>query len=589
MAERICVMCNQNKAGGDGLCVKCRFQLNTKYSELCQDTEILLPEGRYYGKTRNGIPNGRGELVYQECDERVSYLGEFKDGMRHGRGELAYRSGAVYKGDWICDKQEGYGEETLPGGTSIEGYYESGELIRGHIYFGDGREYEGEWKDDQPNGNGRMYFRDGHAEEGFWVDGVCAFAGTPSEEELLRYGEASAKDGAEQELKSFSEPIEEDVQETAEESVAEENDSEEAAACIPVQVWKPFDNLSEEKDKPEEAVEGFVEENAEIFFGETKEEDNPLTMGEEDYPGGEHYSGQFLDGKRHGFGTMTYPNGDIYEGEYKNGKREGQGQMTYANGNVYDGQWVNSKKSGQGILVLANDDRYEGEFSMGAFGGCGTYYFANGNSYSGMWMANNRNGMGIMTYADGVQEEQIWEDGKKISAVPIEGMDMPLNPEPQAASPVVPEEKVAEGVLEEAAGEITEEVINEAEESEETAEIAEIAESAGTADTAESPEIPAAPERVYRSLHYKSGNNYEGEVNERNQPDGIGVFTYANGCLYEGGFREGMRDGFGVFTWNTGDVYEGEWHQDLRHGQGKMTYASGRVQEGLFENNKFIG
>ena len=188
MAEMLCVMCNENKAGGDGLCVKCRFKLNTQHADTSlADQELLLPEGRYYGKTKNGIPNGRGELTYNDSDSRKSYRGEFKDGMRHGKGKLVFRNDAYYDGEWVHDKYDGYGEESIPGGNVLEGYYEQGRLISGHVFFGDGREYDGEWSNDLPNGMGKMFFHDGHAEEGFWINGVCAFREKPDDEQIAAF------------------------------------------------------------------------------------------------------------------------------------------------------------------------------------------------------------------------------------------------------------------------------------------------------------------------------------------------------------------------------------------------------------------
>ena len=74
VAELICVMCNENKAGGDGLCVKCRFKLNTQHIESMTDRELMLPDGRYHGKTKNSIPNGSGEITYNEHDFPVPKL-----------------------------------------------------------------------------------------------------------------------------------------------------------------------------------------------------------------------------------------------------------------------------------------------------------------------------------------------------------------------------------------------------------------------------------------------------------------------------------------------------------------------------------
>ncbi len=457
--ELICVMCNKNRAGADGLCLSCRQKISAM-SIVNPTQELLLPEGRYIGTTQNGIPHGKGQIIYSEHDSRRNYVGEFCNGMRQGKGKLVFKNDAYYDGQWSHDKYHGYGEEALLGGNYLEGLYEEGHFVKGHVYFGDGREYEGEWKDDMPNGMGKIFFRDGHAESGFWVNGVCAFEQRPSDEEL--------------------------------------------EAFLKQQEYQAMQEQMQENGMAGEWGEGFVEAATVVKNG----------FSTEDYPGGERYEGEFLDGKRHGRGTMYYPNGDRYEGEYVDGKRHGMGTMYYAAGGVYAGRWENSKKSGHGTFESANKDRYVGDFQDGAFCGQGTYYFSNGNVYEGEWLNSRRNGSGVMTFADGTKERQNWENGKKLSTEPF---------------------------------------------------------------------------REFKSLQYKSGSYYEGEVNGNNRPDGIGSYTYAGVGQYEGTFTNGVREGIGTFVWLSGDSYEGEWKQDMRHGQGCMIYADGRVKEGLFENDEFVG
>lgn len=38
---------------------------------------------------------------------RNEYIGEFVNGCRHGRGKFYYASGAVYEGEWVCNKKHG--------------------------------------------------------------------------------------------------------------------------------------------------------------------------------------------------------------------------------------------------------------------------------------------------------------------------------------------------------------------------------------------------------------------------------------------------------------------------------------------------
>ena len=47
-----------------------------------------------------------------------------------------------------------------------------------------------------------------------------------------------------------------------------------------------------------------------------------------------------------------------------------------------------------------------------------------------------------------------------------------------------------------------------------------------------------------------------------------GKFTWANGDIYEGEFRDHSRNGFGILKYNDGRRYEGEWKNDKKNGKG---------------------
>jgi hypothetical protein len=48
----------------------------------------------------------------------------------------------------------------------------------------------------------------------------------------------------------------------------------------------------------------------------------PPSAGAECSGGGRRRRAQFVDDKRHGFGTYTYPDGDVYSGEFRFGAPE---------------------------------------------------------------------------------------------------------------------------------------------------------------------------------------------------------------------------------------------------------------------------
>ena len=113
------------------------------------------------------------------------------------------------------------------------------------------------------------------------------------------------------------------------------------------------------------------------------------------------YSGEFLNGKKHGYGEEIIPdaNGsDRYVGQFREGRRHGRGVYYFANGGKYDGEIVRDQFVGDGSFESPNGDRYVGQFRNGQFAGEGIYTFANGN----------------------VVQEGIFENGKFVRATKIQ-------------------------------------------------------------------------------------------------------------------------------------------------------------------------
>ena len=73
------------------------------------------------------------------------------------------------------------------------------------------------------------------------------------------------------------------------------------------------------------------------------------------------YVGEFDDGIKEGFGTLTYPNEDEYEGEWKHNQKHGQGTYTFAYGQgEYKGEFKEGMYHGKGTLTLGNGDKFTG-------------------------------------------------------------------------------------------------------------------------------------------------------------------------------------------------------------------------------------
>ena len=67
------------------------------------------------------------------------------------------------------------------------------------------------------------------------------------------------------------------------------------------------------------------------------------------------YVGEFIGGKRHGFGTFFYANGSQYEGEWEDNFKQGQGVFTFDDGSIYDGAFMADKMVNRKVILKAED------------------------------------------------------------------------------------------------------------------------------------------------------------------------------------------------------------------------------------------
>ena len=89
----------------------------------------------------------------------------------------------------------------------------------------------------------------------------------------------------------------------------------------------------------------------------------------------------------------------------------------------------------------------------------------------------------------------------------------------------------------------------------------------------------------YRKYTFNNGDVYEGEWKE-GVKEGYGKYTSKDGDVYEGGWKGGVREGHGKMTYENGDVYEGKWKGGVREGYGEYTFKDGNVFEGEWKGGK---
>jgi len=116
---------------------------------------------------------------------------------------------------------------------------------------------------------------------------------------------------------------------------------------------------------------------------------------------GDHYIGEFINGKKEGYGTIIYNNGTKYEGYFKNDKHDGFGKLIQLDGEMFVGEWKEGKINGNGIRQHINGDKYIGNYTNNIRNGQGHYIFSNGDSYEGNWENGTANGFGKFNFKNG--------------------------------------------------------------------------------------------------------------------------------------------------------------------------------------------
>jgi hypothetical protein len=118
---------------------------------------------------------------------------------------------------------------------------------------------------------------------------------------------------------------------------------------------------------------------------------------------GAKYDGEWKFDKANGTGTFYHIDGDIYQGQWENDRANGEGTYINSEGVTYQGQWRDDIQEGYGIEVWNDNSSYKGHYKDGKKDGFGLYHWADGSKYEGEWRDNKLNGKG--TY--------IWYDGRK--------------------------------------------------------------------------------------------------------------------------------------------------------------------------------
>ncbi len=238
------------------------------------------------------------------------------------------------------------------------------------------------------------------------------------------------------------------------------------------------------------------------------------------------YSGTFRAGKFEGTGTLTYPDGSIYTGNFAQQLQQGQGRLVDATGNRYEGSWRSGRRNGKGELAYIDGSRIVGTWQDDQLEGEVTFTFANRDYYRGHMSGNLLHGRGTMQYANGDEYQGEWSEN-----LPHGKGNM------RYANGVEVSGDWARGEL----------------------------------------------QTNWAALGFTGTTDGLVSCNE-GCPDGPGRFTYSNGTIYEGQFRNGSPDGAGTVRFTTGDTYYGHFSGHRPNGLGVMHYASGQIEGGIWQD-----
>lgn len=131
------------------------------------------------------------------------------------------------------------------------------------------------------------------------------------------------------------------------------------------------------------------------------------------YANGMTYSGNFVDSKRHGQGTMSWPNKSIYVGDWVDDERCGEGEFTYNTGDVYRGKWLDDRQNGMGELQYTSNDIYRGYWKDGIRHGDGKILYSNGDVFEGHFVNGHIEGKGVLKCTNGVEYSGEWKHSQR--------------------------------------------------------------------------------------------------------------------------------------------------------------------------------
>jgi len=304
----------------------------------------------------------------------------------------------------------------------------------------------------------------------------------------------------------------------------------------------------------------------ECLTGEAPKNLQPPTerQGEWRFPNGAEYTGAFSLGVMQGEGEMRHL-GNHFVGNWIDGKMEGQGQCTYTSGAVYSGPWTNNLPNGRGKIVFPCGDRFEGDFVKGKKHGTGTFAYKGGDLYEGQFEDDVATGNGKLKSKGG---KFIYTGQFRSYLFHGEGEAVQLYDGNK--------EKRYNGTFQfgmrEGQGQYTDD-------KQEYRGEWKCNQYHGSGVLSEYNSFKYNGQFENGLFHGKGTLSEAGGKSHYNgkwcqgHREGDGIQIYYDGSSYEGEWKTDQRNGKGTLKWPSGDYYKGNWKKEVPNGHGVSCIA----------------
>ncbi|KAK2951080.1 putative serine/threonine protein kinase [Blattamonas nauphoetae] len=311
----------------------------------------------------------------------------------------------TYLGEHLNSIPHGEGTLHYENGDVYTGSFQNGERHGYGVYsYQTGRVYQGEWSHNRFHGHGLLILTNGYKFEGRFENGVMSGSmrvTAPNEDEYV--GEIS-------DLKFHGRGVFKRKEDNAVYEGSWVNHKSHGFGTFTFfdEAGNVIEQYSGDWVEGRKCGQGTMSSITGKKYTGTWKNDNYHGEGTLNYQNGNTYTGSFSNGNREGYGTLVYSDGRRYEGNWVMNNAEGFGRFTYLSGDVYEGEWKHTRKHGKGRLRYANGDQYEGDWVNGEATGNGIYLFSNGDIFTGSFVDGLPDGQGTLTTRDGTRFSGTW-------------------------------------------------------------------------------------------------------------------------------------------------------------------------------------